>query len=230
MLSIGAGLTAVENLRTADCPARHPWCPGAAHPGSGTGTNVLSVCDKKEWHPWSASSTPSQACCPVPPTSVPRTGTRYADGSARTSPPTTRPSSTPTAAATSTTTCGSSKPGCANEYYDLFEAVEERAEANEYLWSSSEPKPAQLDHADARIIPWASTDNGEFLYWLAQPGQHPDQWTVMVNEARGPWWEHFDLTLTRFLARSLTGETRSEILSDLFPSDPHDFRPSGLFG
>ncbi|MFJ5926514.1 SMI1/KNR4 family protein [Kitasatospora sp. NPDC092948] len=121
------------------------------------------------------------------------------------------------------------EPGCVNEYYDLFEAVEERAEANEYLWSSGEPKPAELDHRDTRVIPWASTDNGEFLYWLAKPGQDPDQWTVMVNEARGPWWEHFDLTLTRFLARSLTRETRSEILSDLYPTIPHDFQPSGRF-
>ncbi|MFD8483920.1 SMI1/KNR4 family protein [Kitasatospora sp. NPDC059673] len=121
------------------------------------------------------------------------------------------------------------EPGCANEFYDLFEAVEERAEANEDLWSGGERKPAELGHADTRIIPWASTDNGEFLYWLAESGQSPDQWTVMVNEARGPWWEHFDLTLTRFLAATLTGEIRSQILSDHFPSTPHDFQPSSRF-
>ncbi|GAA4833978.1 hypothetical protein [Kitasatospora terrestris] len=51
----------------------------------------------------------------------------------------------------------------------------------------------------------------------------------MINEARGPWWEHLDMGFTRFLAAALTGDVRSEILSDSFPAASHDFRPSADF-
>ncbi|MFF2819662.1 SMI1/KNR4 family protein [Kitasatospora cineracea] len=121
------------------------------------------------------------------------------------------------------------EPGCANEFYDLIHADEERAEANQQLWDGGEKKPAELEGTDARLIPWASTDNGEFLYWLARPGKDPDEWTVMVNEARGPWWEHLDMGFTQFLAAALSGDIRSEILSDSFPTDPHTFVPSADF-
>ncbi|MFF4342993.1 SMI1/KNR4 family protein [Kitasatospora sp. NPDC001540] len=122
------------------------------------------------------------------------------------------------------------EPGCANASYDLVDADEERAEANQWLWDGGEEKPAELEGADARLVPWASTDNGEFLYWLARPGEDPDEWTVMVNEARGPRWEHLDMGCTRFLAAVLSGDLRSEILSDSFPTDPHAFLPSADFG
>ena len=117
------------------------------------------------------------------------------------------------------------EPDCANDSYNLVDSVEERAEALDYLWSSSEEKPGELDEAGARLIPWASTDNGEFLHWLARPGQDPDDWTVMVNEARGEWWEHFDMGFARFLLSSLIGDVSSEIISYAFPASIHDFQP-----
>jgi hypothetical protein len=122
------------------------------------------------------------------------------------------------------------EPDCANPGYDLLDSVTERAEALEYLWSSSEEKPARLTEAGARLIAWASTDNGEFAYWLARPGQHPDDWTVMINEARGECWEHFDMGFARFLRSTLTGVVTSEILTDAYPTSPHVFEPSGDFG
>src|SRR5579859_3077342 len=56
------------------------------------------------------------------------------------------------------------EPDCPNEYYDLAEATEERTEAFDYLWDSSEDRPAELNGTGARLVPFASTDNGEFLY------------------------------------------------------------------
>ncbi|MCC9307387.1 SMI1/KNR4 family protein [Kitasatospora sp. RB6PN24] len=118
------------------------------------------------------------------------------------------------------------EPDSANEHYDLVHEAEVRSEAFDYLWSSSEKKPAVLDEPGARFIPWASTDNGEFLYWLVRPGQHPDDWTIVINEARGDWYEYLDMGFARFLLSALTGEIRSEILSDHhFPSTPHTFQP-----
>lgn len=117
------------------------------------------------------------------------------------------------------------EPDCANDSCDLVDSAEERTEAFEYLWDSSEERPSELDEPGARLIPWASTDNGEFIYWLTRPGQHPDEWTIMINEARGEWWERFGMGFARFLLSALTGQLRSEILSDDFPASPHDYRP-----
>lgn len=115
------------------------------------------------------------------------------------------------------------EPDCPNEACELVDFVEERTEALEYLWDSSEDKPHELAEPGDRLIACAMTDNGEYVYWLAKAGQDPDDWTVMVNEARGEWWEHLDMSFARFLLSSLTGEIRCEILSDDFPTSPHTF-------
>ncbi|TWE20299.1 hypothetical protein [Kitasatospora atroaurantiaca] len=49
----------------------------------------------------------------------------------------------------------------------------------------------------------------------------------MINEARGERWEHLDMSFGQFLLSGLTGAVRSEILSDEFPTSPHDFCPFG---
>ncbi|MGC0314647.1 SMI1/KNR4 family protein [Kitasatospora acidiphila] len=122
------------------------------------------------------------------------------------------------------------EPDCANRSCDLVGNVEERTEAFDYLWDGSEEKPAELREPGARFIPWASTDNGEFIYWLAKPGQDPDDWTIVINEARGDWYEYLDMGFARFLRSALTGEIRSEILSDhYFPTTPHTFEPFQAF-
>ncbi|WP_460698423.1 SMI1/KNR4 family protein [Nocardia thraciensis] len=112
-------------------------------------------------------------------------------------------------------------PGCPNDSYDLFEWKDWQAEALEGLWEF-EPKPAELTEEGARVIPWATTDNGEMLYWLIRPGQGPDDWTVLINEGRGPRWEHVPHTCTQFLAAALTGDLRPVLLSDnYFPLSDH---------
>ncbi|MDQ0797540.1 SMI1/KNR4 family protein [Streptomyces sp. B1I3] len=118
------------------------------------------------------------------------------------------------------------EPGCPNENYNLLEWAANQAEDLEDLWQF-EKKPAELEIEGSRVIPWATTDNGECLYWLVRPGLEPDQWTVMVNEARGDRWEHFPVTCTQFLASSLDGELPSNILSSMFPRATHEFRRLG---
>ena len=86
-------------------------------------------------------------------------------------------------------------------------------------WS---PRPA------ASTTSWGSTDNGEYLYWLVRPASNSDEWTVLVNEARGEEWEHFEMGCAEFLARTLTGELRSDLLWSRYPTDPHTFLPSRL--
>ncbi|MFD7628346.1 SMI1/KNR4 family protein [Streptomyces sp. NPDC059851] len=118
------------------------------------------------------------------------------------------------------------EPGCPNDHYDLIAWAERQAEVLEDLWEF-EGKPAELEVEGARVIPWATTDNGECLHWLVRPGIESDRWTVMVNEARGDRWEHFSASCTQFLATSLTGELQSSILSTLFPRATHEFRQLG---
>ncbi|MBT2401456.1 SMI1/KNR4 family protein [Streptomyces sp. ISL-100] len=115
------------------------------------------------------------------------------------------------------------EPGCPNDNYDLIEWEDQQTEALDGLWEF-EKKPRELQDEGTRVIPWATTDNGECLYWLARPGQEPDQWTIMVNEARGERWEHYSTTCTQFLADVLQGELRSTILSSRFPLSTHEFR------
>jgi hypothetical protein len=110
--------------------------------------------------------------------------------------------------------------------YDLIEIVEEREEALEYLWSGGEAKPTLLDAPGVRAIAWGSTDNGEYLYWLVRPGSVPDEWTVLVNEARGEEWEHFEMGCAEFLVGTLTAGVRSDLFWSRYPTYPHTFRPS----
>lgn len=121
------------------------------------------------------------------------------------------------------------EPGCPNENYDLVTSERERAEAFGMLWDFGEPKPEFLEEDGARLVPWGATDNGEFLYWLVRPEQEPEQWAVLVNEARGEEWERYELGCAAFLVGALTGEVRSEILSSGFPTVPHEFRSAAGF-
>ncbi|MEV7557145.1 SMI1/KNR4 family protein [Streptomyces sp. NPDC089795] len=115
------------------------------------------------------------------------------------------------------------EPYCPNKHYDLLTWAEHQAEDLEDLWEF-EKKPAELEVAGTQVVLWATTDNGECLYWLLRPGVEPDRWTVMVNEARGDRWEHFPVSCTRFLASALDGELQSGILSSSFPLAAHEFR------
>ncbi|MGW5609375.1 SMI1/KNR4 family protein [Streptomyces sp. NPDC003753] len=115
------------------------------------------------------------------------------------------------------------EPGCPNDNYALIEWEDQQTEALEGLWEF-EKKPDELADAESRVIPWATTDNGECLYWLIRAGQDPDQWTVMVNEARGDRWEHYPMSCTEFLVAALTGDVQSAVLSSRFPLAEHTFR------
>jgi len=116
------------------------------------------------------------------------------------------------------------EPRCRNQYYDLAEAGAERTEALQYLWDGGEARPAELAAGtEVRVYPWATTDNGEALYWLVIPGTSPDDWIVMVNEARGPRWERFDVGCLDFLVNVLSGRITSDILWSRFPTSPHSF-------
>ena len=61
------------------------------------------------------------------------------------------------------------------------------------------------------ILPVALTDNGDVIHWKTTG--KPNDWTIVVNEARSPLYEHYNCSLTRFIENLAKGE----ITSDIFP-------------
>ena len=120
------------------------------------------------------------------------------------------------------------EPSSSNSAYDLVTWQRERTEGLELMWADGEPRPAELD-GGARLIVWAATDYGDCVYWLAEPGASPDGWTVMVEQGHGPGWEHFPMGAVAFLAGTLTGDVRSELLAVEDPVETHGFRPLTSF-
>jgi hypothetical protein len=62
------------------------------------------------------------------------------------------------------------------------------------------------------LLPVGLTDNGDVLYWLMRG--EPDQWSVVLNESRGPKYETFAGSLSSFLTESLTGRVKFKIFPD----------------
>jgi hypothetical protein len=115
-------------------------------------------------------------------------------------------------------------PSSPSRHHDLAEASAERDEAYEDLFEF-EDKPGELEEEGSRIIPWGTTDNGEWLFWRVLPGQAPTYYAVLVNEARGEEWEFHEMGFAAYLAAVLDGTLHSGILSTAFPSRPHSFTP-----
>ncbi|MEV7401889.1 hypothetical protein AB0N93_16040 [Streptomyces sp. NPDC091267] len=107
-------------------------------------------------------------------------------------------------------------PDSAYDDCDLLAQTAERDETLAGLWEF-EDKPVGLQEPGARVLPWAFEEGaGAFLYWLARRGQHPDEWTVLYNEGRGPLWEHHDTGCLAFLLAVLTGTAETEYFGHLY--------------
>ncbi|MET7732103.1 hypothetical protein ABZT02_12140 [Streptomyces sp. NPDC005402] len=107
-------------------------------------------------------------------------------------------------------------PDSAYDDCNLHAQARERDEILAGLWEF-EDKPAGLREAGARVLPWAFEEGtGAFLYWLARPGQRPDEWTVLYNEGRGPLWEHHDVGCVAFLLAVLTGTASTDYFGHLY--------------
>src|SRR5262249_44977111 len=73
------------------------------------------------------------------------------------------------------------------------------------------------------VIPWGVTDNGDVCYWKTGLAD-PNTWTVVVNESRGPDWEHFKGTMTEFLSAVVSRIHVCSIFPDDFPSGTPEFQ------
>ncbi|MFE4369812.1 histone-like nucleoid-structuring protein Lsr2 [Streptomyces sp. NPDC056835] len=113
------------------------------------------------------------------------------------------------------------QPHAANEWTDLTGPLPARLrqQIEQVRHSAREPWP--LPHPPPQLFAMGVTANGDYLFWVTDPIDKPDTWTVAVNEAlRAPWYTYSG-TLTAFLLTVISGTTQVP----LFPTDILDNGP-----
>ncbi|WP_185909285.1 hypothetical protein [Streptomyces sp. WAC01280] len=80
-----------------------------------------------------------------------------------------------------------------------------------------------------RVVPWGYVEGaGHVLYWLVRPGVEPEEWTVILNEGRGPLWEATPVSCSRFVLDVVAGTSSSYYFADVDemvdPEDRNRFR------
>jgi len=106
-------------------------------------------------------------------------------------------------------------PGAENQDLALEVQANRQLRALREVEAGGEPVPYEID----RLLPWAVSDNGDVAYWRADG--EPAQWSVVVNEGRGPEWHEFPGGAVEFLLAWLTGNERVSVFPDDVP-DPRD--------
>jgi len=108
------------------------------------------------------------------------------------------------------------EPDCPDPMYDLVAQTAERKEILEDLWTVGEQRPQELQDGDVRLVPWGFDEGaGHFLYWLVRRDVEPEEWTVILNEGRGPLWEATPVSCSRFLLDVVAGTTTSFYFTEL---------------
>ncbi|MFF3412247.1 SMI1/KNR4 family protein [Streptomyces sp. NPDC002742] len=123
------------------------------------------------------------------------------------------------------------EPGCPDPLYDMVIQTAERGEILAELWESGEDKPSELHEGNAGLVPWGYAEGGgHYLYWLVRPGVEPEEWTIILNEGRGPLWETYPMSCSQFLLEVVAGTTTSFYFTDLddivTPDDRTRFEPN----
>lgn len=82
-----------------------------------------------------------------------------------------------------------------------------------------EPQPFELYPANPGLLPVAMTDNGDVIHWLT--ADNPPDWTIVVNAARSPDYEHFKCNLIDFILGVIEKSIRVNIFPrSIFPNSP----------
>jgi hypothetical protein len=75
------------------------------------------------------------------------------------------------------------------------------------------------------LLPFALTDNGDYVFWKAVGS--PEDWKVVVGAAREPRYERFNFCATEFLAGVLSHKLKCEIFPADFPTETPRFISHG---
>lgn len=115
------------------------------------------------------------------------------------------------------------QPSETNQHLDLLRQRKVRLDALRARQADGEVSPFGIDEDHEALAPWAITDNGDVCYWVMNESNKPEQWTVAVNEARGPRWEMFDGSASEFLVGVLSRSLSVGLFPEDFPSEQPTF-------
>ncbi|MGW9033762.1 hypothetical protein ACWGQ4_02320 [Streptomyces sp. NPDC055721] len=76
-----------------------------------------------------------------------------------------------------------------------------------------------------RLFVMGVTDNGEYLFWVTEPTNAPEKWTIAANEARGPQWYTYNGGLAAFLTAVLSGRETVPLFPDSLVTQGISFTP-----
>jgi hypothetical protein len=112
-----------------------------------------------------------------------------------------------------------------NTYLRLKDQIARQLGALRTLREMGEEVPYPLFPEPAGILPWAITDNGNVCHWRTGSA-NPDEWTVVVDNGRAPWWDEFPGSMTAFLSAVLSRRYQCSVFPIDFPSSSPRFTRS----
>jgi hypothetical protein len=104
-------------------------------------------------------------------------------------------------------------PFSSHRYVNLLEQVP--AELDSLRRLENEELPFSLFPQIGGILPFGATDNGNILFWRTRGT--PNNWSIVIFQARGPKFQEFRTSLTSLLAQLLMRRIRCEVLPADFP-------------
>ncbi|WP_041741179.1 SMI1/KNR4 family protein [Collimonas fungivorans] len=114
-------------------------------------------------------------------------------------------------------------PFSANPNLNLEQQLKTQTDVLKDLRNYGEDVPYRCFPQAGGIFPFALSDNGDVLHWLTNG--LPAERTVVVNEARGPEWQHFDLSMADFVTGVLAKKFSCQIFPSNFPEQFPNFSP-----
>jgi len=115
-------------------------------------------------------------------------------------------------------------PFSVNENLNLFDQLKLQSDVLVELKSYGENVPYKIFPEVEGVIPFAITDNGDVLFW--KTSTEPNDWTVLVNEARSPDWEKYEMSMSKFLSEIVSHRLSCKIFPKSFPSASPKFEVS----
>lgn len=97
-----------------------------------------------------------------------------------------------------------------NEHINLVCKQVVVREIYQALSESGERIPYKFFPEGEGLLVVGLTDNGDMIFWKTRSGD----WTIVVNEARGPGWFEFDGGIVEFIEGLLSGDINCYIFPD----------------
>lgn len=111
-----------------------------------------------------------------------------------------------------------------NENLNLLDQLRLQSDVLGELKSYGENIPYKIFPETEGILPFAITDNGDVLFWRTVG--EPNEWTVLVNEARSPDWENYDMSMSKFFSEIISHRLDCKIFPKSFPGASPSFEVS----